>query len=107
MPAHADRRSPNMCRERVVCYTAMKAGTLSKYLIKINFNEQIAAIHCAKGLGPYVLSISLMSCVIYRQDSNAITPLPAAPPPPLAAVLHLLPIPAKPVKTAPKDAAII
>ena len=85
------------------CHTAMKAGTLSKYPINVNFNEQIAAIHCAKGLGPYTLSISLMSCVIYRQDSNAITPLPAVPPPPPAAVLHPPPIPAKPVDMAPKD----
>ena len=85
------------------CHTATKAGTLSKYPINVNFNEQIAAIHCAKGLGLYVLSISLTSCVIYRQDSNAITPLPAVPPPHPAAVLHPPPIPAKPVNMAPKD----
>ena len=85
------------------CHTATKAGTLSKYMINVNFNEQIAAIHHAKGLGPYVLSISPTSCIIYRQDSNTITPLPAVPPPHPAAVLHPPPIPAKPVNMASKD----
>ena len=44
-------------REKVVWdgHTATKAGTLDKYSTNVNFDEQIAAIHRAKGLGPYVL----------------------------------------------------
>ena len=43
-------------REKVVWdgHTATKAGTLDKYSTNVNFDEQIAAIHRAKGLGPYV-----------------------------------------------------
>ncbi|KAF5324685.1 hypothetical protein D9611_004360 [Ephemerocybe angulata] len=56
-------------REKVVWdgHTASKAGTLDKFSNNVNFDEQIAAIHRAKGLGP--------------QDSNAIAPssLPAPP----------------------------
>jgi splicing factor 3A subunit 1 len=45
-------------REKVVWdgHTATKAGTLDKYSTNVNFDEQIAAIHRAKGLGPYVVS---------------------------------------------------
>ena len=48
-------------REKVVweghtTHTATKAGTLDKYSTNVNFDEQIAAIHRAKGLGPYVVS---------------------------------------------------
>jgi hypothetical protein len=45
-------------REKVVWdgHTATKAGTLDKYSTNVNFDEQIAAIHRAKGLGPYVTS---------------------------------------------------
>lgn len=45
-------------REKVVWdgHTATKAGTLDKYSTNVNFDEQIAAIHRAKGLGPYVIS---------------------------------------------------
>lgn len=43
-------------RERGVWdgHTASKANTLDKYSTNVNFDEQIAAIHRAKGLGPYV-----------------------------------------------------
>ncbi|KAF8497079.1 Pre-mRNA splicing factor PRP21 like protein-domain-containing protein [Russula emetica] len=81
-------------REKVVWdgHTATKAGTLDKYSTNVNFDEQIAAIHRAKGLGP--------------QDSNAIGPGigPAAAPPSLAAAPPpSLPIPAKPVDAVAKD----
>ncbi|EAU88157.1 pre-mRNA splicing factor [Coprinopsis cinerea okayama7 len=63
-------------REKVVWdgHTASKANTLDKFSTNVNFDEQIAAIHRAKGLGP--------------QDANAIGPGigPAAVPPPLTAV---------------------
>src|SRR5258707_7977814 len=51
-------------REKVVWdgHTATKAGTLDKYSSNVNFDEQIAAIHRAKGLGPYV-SLGPSSCV--------------------------------------------
>jgi len=51
-------------REKVVWdgHTATKAGTLDKYSTNVNFDEQIAAIHRAKGLGPYVISRCLTSC---------------------------------------------
>ena len=41
-------------REKVVWdgHTASKANTLDKYSTNVNFDEQIAAIHRAKGLGP-------------------------------------------------------
>ncbi|KIK03844.1 hypothetical protein K443DRAFT_94470 [Laccaria amethystina LaAM-08-1] len=61
-------------REKVVWdgHTASKANTLDKFSTNVNFDEQIAAIHRAKGLGP--------------QETNAIGPGigPAAAPPPLA-----------------------
>lgn len=43
-------------REKVVWdgHTASKANTLDKFSSNVNFDEQIAAIHRAKGLGPYV-----------------------------------------------------
>ena len=46
-------------REKVVWdgHTASKANTLDKFSSNVNFDEQIAAIHRAKGLGPYVYSI--------------------------------------------------
>ncbi|RDB24300.1 Splicing factor 3A subunit 1 [Hypsizygus marmoreus] len=60
-------------RERVVWdgHTASKAGTLDKFSMNANIDEQIAAIHRAKGLGP--------------QEANAIGPGigPTAAPPPL------------------------
>jgi len=57
-------------REKVVWdgHTATKAGTLDKYSTNVNFDEQIAAIHRAKGLGPYVLSLHLMSYVKLRSS---------------------------------------
>ncbi|KAI9433982.1 Pre-mRNA splicing factor PRP21 like protein-domain-containing protein [Lactarius indigo] len=80
-------------REKVVWdgHTATKAGTLDKYSTNVNFDEQIAAIHRAKGLGP--------------QEANAIGPGigPAAAPPPLASVPSALPIPPKPVDVVSKD----
>ena len=41
-------------REKAVWdgHTASKANTLDKYSTNVNFDEQIAAIHRAKGLGP-------------------------------------------------------
>jgi len=41
-------------REKVVWdgHTATKANTLDKFSTQANFDEQIAAIHRAKGLGP-------------------------------------------------------
>jgi splicing factor 3A subunit 1 len=41
-------------REKVVWdgHTASKANTLDKYSTNVNFDEQIAAIYRAKGLGP-------------------------------------------------------
>ena len=48
-------------REKVVWdgHTASKANTLDKFSTNVNFDEQIAAIHRAKGLGPYVLFLFL------------------------------------------------
>ncbi|KAH8983550.1 Pre-mRNA splicing factor PRP21 like protein-domain-containing protein [Lactarius hatsudake] len=84
-------------REKVVWdgHTATKAGTLDKYSTNVNFDEQIAAIHRAKGLGP--------------QEANAIGPGigPAAAPPPLASVQPALPIPPKPVDVVSKDPSFI
>ena len=41
-------------REKVVWdgHTASKANTLDKFSTTVNFDEQIAAIHRSKGLGP-------------------------------------------------------
>ena len=43
-------------RERVVWdgHTASKEKTLDKFQTSVNFEEQIAAIHRSRGLGPYV-----------------------------------------------------
>ncbi|KAI9508491.1 Pre-mRNA splicing factor PRP21 like protein-domain-containing protein [Russula earlei] len=88
-----EEREKRKEREKVVWdgHTATKAGTLDKYSTNVNFDEQIAAIHRAKGLGP--------------QESNAIGPGigPAAAPPPLASAPPALPIPAKPVDVVSKD----
>ncbi|GLB35327.1 putative pre-mRNA splicing factor PRP21 like protein [Lyophyllum shimeji] len=69
----AELREKRKEREKVVWdgHTASKANTLDKFSTNVNFDEQIAAIHRAKGLGP--------------QDANAIGPGigPAAVPPPL------------------------
>ncbi|KAJ8517550.1 hypothetical protein ONZ45_g5272 [Pleurotus djamor] len=63
-------------REKVVWdgHTASKANTLDKFSTNVNFDEQIAAIHRSKGLGP--------------QETNAIGPGigPAAAPPPLTSL---------------------
>ncbi|KAF9066881.1 Pre-mRNA splicing factor PRP21 like protein-domain-containing protein [Rhodocollybia butyracea] len=63
-------------REKVVWdgHTASKANTLDKFSTNVNFDEQIAAIHRAKGLGP--------------QQTNAIGPGigPAAIPAPLTSL---------------------
>lgn len=47
-------------REKVVWdgHTASKANTLDKFQTNVNFDEQIAAIHKAKGLGQYVLELT-------------------------------------------------
>ncbi|KAK7693235.1 hypothetical protein QCA50_002801 [Cerrena zonata] len=63
-------------REKVVWdgHTASKANTLDKFSSNVNFDEQIAAIHRAKGLGP--------------QEAGAIGPGigPAAAPAPLTSL---------------------
>ncbi|KAG1800831.1 Pre-mRNA splicing factor PRP21 like protein-domain-containing protein [Suillus plorans] len=79
-------------REKVVWdgHTATKVSTMDKYSTNVNFDEQIAAIHRAKGLGP--------------QDSNAIGPGigPVSAPPP--AMTGLPPphasLPAPPVQSS-------
>ncbi|KAF9036737.1 Pre-mRNA splicing factor PRP21 like protein-domain-containing protein [Panaeolus papilionaceus] len=69
----AEEQKKRKERERVVWdgHTASKANTLDKFSTNVNFDEQIAAIHRAKGLGP--------------QEANAIGPGigPVAAPPPL------------------------
>ncbi|KAG5354162.1 hypothetical protein C0989_003675 [Termitomyces sp. Mn162] len=69
-----EEREKRKEREKVVWdgHTASKANTLDRFSTNVNFDEQIAALHRAKGLGP--------------QDSNVIGPGigPAAIPPPLA-----------------------
>ncbi|CAL1704136.1 unnamed protein product [Somion occarium] len=69
-----EERARRREREKVVWdgHTASKAGTLDKFSTNVNFDEQIAAIHRAKGLGP--------------QEAGAIGPGigPAAAPAPLA-----------------------
>ncbi|KAG5639602.1 hypothetical protein H0H81_010804 [Sphagnurus paluster] len=87
-------------REKVVWdgHTASKANTLDKFSTNVNFDEQIAAIHRAKGLGP--------------QDSNAIGPGigPAAVPPPLATLPPApasLPAPPQAVNAGAYQAATI
>ncbi|KAJ7632416.1 Pre-mRNA splicing factor PRP21 like protein-domain-containing protein [Roridomyces roridus] len=71
-----EEREKRKEREKVVWdgHTASKANTLDKFSTNVNFDEQIAAIHRAKGLGP--------------QETNAIGPGigPAAVPPPLASL---------------------
>lgn len=49
-----EEREKRKEREKVVWdgHTASKANTLDKYSTNVNFDEQIAAIHRAKGLGP-------------------------------------------------------
>ncbi|TFK72524.1 hypothetical protein BDN72DRAFT_894688 [Pluteus cervinus] len=78
-------------REKVVWdgHTASKANTLDKFSTNVNFDEQIAAIHRAKGLGP--------------QDVNAIGPGigPAAVPPALTS----LPPPPASLPAPPQAAA--
>ena len=55
-------------REKVVWdgHTATKANTLDKYSTNVNFDEQIAAIHRAKGLGPYVLRWNILANRLLR-----------------------------------------
>ncbi|KAI0029832.1 Pre-mRNA splicing factor PRP21 like protein-domain-containing protein [Vararia minispora EC-137] len=84
-----EERERRKAREKVVWdgHTATKAGTLDKYSTNVNFDEQIAAIHRAKGLGP--------------QDVNAIGPGigTASAPPPMAVPLPAA-LPNKPVGAA-------
>lgn len=53
-----EEREKRKEREKVIWdgHTASKENTLNKYQTNVNFDEQIAAIHRAKGLGPYVYS---------------------------------------------------
>ncbi|KZT28566.1 hypothetical protein NEOLEDRAFT_1175869 [Neolentinus lepideus HHB14362 ss-1] len=66
-----EEKQRRRAREKVVWdgHTASKASTQDKFSTNVNFDEQIAAIHRAKGLGP--------------QETGAIGPGigPAAPPP--------------------------
>jgi splicing factor 3A subunit 1 len=84
-------------REKVVWdgHTATKVSTMDKYSTNVNFDEQIAAIHRAKGLGP--------------QDANAIGPGigPAAAPPPPMASLPPAPasLPAPPIQASGSNPA--
>lgn len=77
-------------KEKVVWdgHTATKVSTMDKYSLNVNFDEQIAAIHRAKGLGP--------------QDANAIGPgigPAAAPPPPMTTLPPAPPsLPAPPIQ---------
>ncbi|KAA1471256.1 hypothetical protein DENSPDRAFT_837212 [Dentipellis sp. KUC8613] len=74
-------------REKVVWdgHTATKTTTMDKFSTNVNFDEQIAAIHRAKGLGP--------------QEANAIGPGigPAAVPPPMTGLPPPAALPNKPV----------
>ncbi|KAI9457747.1 hypothetical protein BJY52DRAFT_1223670 [Lactarius psammicola] len=72
-------------------HIATKAGTLDKYSKNVNFDEQIAAIRRAKGLG--------------LQEANAIGPGigPTAAPPSLTSAPPALPISPTPVDAASKD----
>ncbi|EIW85252.1 hypothetical protein CONPUDRAFT_117951 [Coniophora puteana RWD-64-598 SS2] len=76
-----EERNRRREREKVVWdgHTASKVSTMDKYSTNVNFDEQIAAIHRSKGLGP--------------QEINAIGPGigPASAPPP--AVNSLPPAP--------------
>ncbi|CAK5264288.1 unnamed protein product [Mycena citricolor] len=84
-----EQRERRKEREKVVWdgHTASKTNTLDKFSTNVNFDEQIAAIHRAKGLGP--------------QEANAIGPGigPAAVPPPLTGTLPPAPasLPAPPL----------
>jgi splicing factor 3A subunit 1 len=84
-----EEREKRKEREKVVWdgHTASKEGTLSKYQTNVNFDEQIAAIHRAKGLGPYVLSICLL---FFMSDFSSLI---AKRPTPLVQALDLLLLP--------------
>jgi splicing factor 3A subunit 1 len=59
-------------REKVVWdgHTASKANTLDKFSTNVNFDEQIAAIHRAKGLGPYVFPLSHLHCSLISDENT-------------------------------------
>lgn len=68
-------------REKVVWdgHTATKVSTMDKFSTNVNFDEQIAAIHRAKGLGPQ--DMNAMGPGIGPSVSAAsVTSLPIAPP---------------------------
>lgn len=54
-----EEREKRKEREKVVWdgHTASKANTLDRFSTNVNFDEQIAAIHRSKGVGPYVHKI--------------------------------------------------
>ncbi|KAG6335876.1 hypothetical protein ID866_3213 [Astraeus odoratus] len=88
-----EERARRKEREKVVWdgHTATKVSTMDKYSTNVNFDEQIAAIHRAKGLGP--------------QEPNAIGPgigPAAAPPPPITS----LPPPPASLPAPPTQAAV-
>lgn len=68
-----EQREKRKEREKVVWdgHTASKANTLDKFSTNVNFDEQIAAIHRAKGLGPCVCSIYL-KCHFHANSSNLV-----------------------------------
>ncbi|KAE9406457.1 hypothetical protein BT96DRAFT_915412 [Gymnopus androsaceus JB14] len=86
-----EEREKRKEREKVVWdgHTASKANTLDKFSTNVNFDEQIAAIHRSKGLGP--------------QQANAIGPGigPAAIPAYLTATVSSGPQPASAYQTPP------
>ncbi|KDR73452.1 hypothetical protein GALMADRAFT_227902 [Galerina marginata CBS 339.88] len=94
----AAEREKRKEREKVVWdgHTASKANTLDKFSRNVNTDEQIAAIHRAKGLGP--------------QEVNAIGPGigPAAVPPPLTSLPPApASLPAPPTNSGAYSAATI
>ena len=60
-----EERARRREREKVVWdgHTASKANTLDKFSTNVNFDEQIAAIHRSKGLGPCVSLIEYRATV--------------------------------------------
>jgi len=87
--AEEDDRLKRREREKIVWdgHTATKVGTMDKYSTNVNFEEQIAAIHKAKGLAP--------------MDDNAAGPGigPSIVPPPMD--LNSSAAPRPPMPTAP------
>ncbi|KIK59653.1 hypothetical protein GYMLUDRAFT_201006 [Collybiopsis luxurians FD-317 M1] len=76
-------------REKVVWdgHTASKANTLDKFSTNVNFDEQIAAIHRAKGLGPQqanVIGPGIGPAAVPAPLTSLPPPHASLPPPPQA-----------------------